>query len=802
MRTLINTLAFLLIPLLAIPQFSISGKVTVSGTGEPLPGTHLQAEGTFLATATQKDGTFHLKNLKAGKYRLKVTFIGFRPLLLDIKLHSDTVFDILMEPTAIMGEEVIISGTRAGENTPVTYSTLDADALGRNNHGQDMPYLLRFLPSMVESSDAGTGIGYTSLRIRGTDLTRINVTMNGVPLNDAESHGVWWVDLPDIASSLEDVQVQRGVGTSTNGPAAFGATIGLSTKPPSPEPFAKASLGAGSFNTWRTTAGAGTGLIDGRWAFEGRYSQVRSDGYIDRASAELRSYYASGGYYGKKHIVKMTVFSGEEQTYQAWDGVPGYLVDSLPTYNGLGAYTDTAGNLAYYDDQTDNYLQTHYQLYWAHQAGQGWTVSTALHYTRGKGYYEEYREDQDFGDYRLSPVIIGLDTITETDLVRRRWLDNHFTGLSFSVRNRQLGMLDLAIGGSVSHYTGDHYGEVIWSELATNIDKGYRWYEGEGRKTDGNLYVKAGIHLSESVLLYADAQLRGIDYRIDGIDNDLRDIGQEHQWLFFNPKAGLSWVPGTQNKVYLSFGIAHREPNRSTLIDANPAKPMPAREILYDAEAGFSRQTGNLAAGINAFYMYYRDQLVLTGKINDVGDPVMENVPVSYRAGIEAAIGWQIARPLNWNLNATISLNKIKDFTEYIDDWDNWPEQIVNPLGTTDIAFSPGFTAGSVFTYTPWEFLDLELYSKYVGSQYTDNTSSDDRKLDPYFIHDFIIRFSKQFSNLKAFSLSLKVNNLFNTGYISNGWVYRYYTEGNYGKFDGFFPQAGRHLMAGLDFTF
>jgi iron complex outermembrane receptor protein len=785
----------------ASAQVSISGRVS-GKDGDVLPGAHVVVEGTFMATIALKDGSFNLQGMKEGTYRIRASYMGYQTSEVTAVFKRDTVINFELTPAAIMGEEVVIRGARAGEKAPVTYSTLDEGSIRKTNQGQDMPFLLQYLPSVVSTSDAGTGIGYTSLRIRGTDQTRINVTMNGIPLNDAESQGVWWVDLPDIASSVEDIQVQRGVGTSTNGPAAFGATLGLRTRQPSPESFAELHLGAGSFSTWKAMAGAGTGLLGGRWAFEGRASRTISDGYIDRASSDLASYYFTGGYYGEKHIVKATVFSGNEETYQAWDGVPGYLLDSLPTYNGLGMYLDAGGNTAYYKDQTDNYRQDHYQLYWAHQPHRPWGLNLALHYTRGAGYYEEYKVEQEFADYGIPPPVIEGDTVESGDLVRRRWLENDFFGMTFGIHLFGINKLTLTFGGSGSYYMGDHFGEIIWSQVAVIYDKDHRWYENTGNKADGNLYVKIGLDLNSRMSLYGDMQLRGVGYDISGIDNDLRDISQEHRHLFFNPKLGLSWSPGPASRVYGSLAIGHREPNRSTLVDANPAKPYPRREVLYDAEAGYAFRKDRFSLESNIFIMVYRDQLVLTGKINDVGDPVMENVPQSYRIGLEAACRVPIAKKIDWYVNSTLSLNKITDFTEYVDDWDNWPEQVVNELGTTDIAFSPSMVAAGILSYRPWGFLELALYSKYVGSQYIDNTSSDARKLDPYFVNDLMARFSRSFGLLKELSLTLKVYNLFNTSYITNAWVYRYYSQGDYGAYDGYFPQAGAYFMASLQARF
>ncbi|MBW6460297.1 MAG: TonB-dependent receptor [Bacteroidales bacterium] len=790
------------LPTILFGQFTISGKISDAETGDPLAGAHIVLESTYKSTISSAKGQFKITGLKTGDYLLKASFMGYEKYLKEIKLKQDMVIDIQLTPGAIMASEVIVTATRADASTPATFSTVTRQDIEQINMGQDMPYLLQTSPSVVTTSDAGTGIGYSSLRIRGTDLTRINVTINGIPLNDSESHGVWWVDLPDFASSAESIQIQRGVGTSTNGAAAFGASINIRTDDPEPDPYAELSASAGSFNTSKLTLRGGTGLINGKWAFDGRFSRIASDGYIDRASADLTSGAFSGGYFGKKNIIRLLVITGKEKTYQAWDGVPGYMLDSNRTYNGLGAYYDAHGNLQYYDDQTDNYLQTHYHLNWLNQVSGNWSLSSALHYTRGKGYYEGYKMDQDFSGYQLDDVIIGTDTVSSTDLVRRRFLDNHFYGFTFGLNYDNHRNITGNIGGAINYYDGLHYGEVTWARLALQFDKDYRWYENTGEKADANLFVKLNYRIGEKINAYGDLQYRFIDYRIEGIDNDLRDISQGHRYHFFNPKFGLLYEMNDHSQAYLSFGVGNREPNRSTLVDASPARPYPTAETLYNAEAGYRISGKKHLFQANIYYMYYRDQLVLTGKINDVGDPVMENVDRSYRAGIELSFGWHILKNLKWKANATLSSNKITDFVEYVDNWDEWPEQVVNEVGSTDIAFSPFLVAGSILAWEPVRNFEISLFSKYVGKQYIDNTASEERKLDPYFVNDLMFRYNMHFKTLKQLGFSLKINNITNTKYESNAWVYRYYSEGSYGVYDGYFPQAGIHFMVGVDLKF
>lgn len=783
-------------------QLVINGKVTDHDSSEPLTGAHIILENTFIATASSPAGLFRISGLKPAEYRIRVSYIGYESFTSSFRLNTDTAMQISLKPSAIMGSEVIVTATRAAASTPATYSTVTRKDLEQINLGQDLPLLLQSSPSVVTTSDAGTGIGYSSLRIRGTDLTRINVTINGIPLNDSESHGVWWVDLPDFASSAESIQIQRGVGTSTNGAAAFGASINIRTDDPEALPYGEVSASAGSFNTAKLTLKAGTGLLKGKWALDGRLSRIVSDGYIDRASANLASGAFSAGYFSKKNIARLLVLTGNEVTYQAWDGVPGYMLDTNRTFNGLGAYTDENGNLQYYDDQTDNYRQTHYHLNWLHEFSPSWNLATALHYTRGFGYYEEYREDQEFSDYGLGPAVIGDDTLFSTDLVRRRFLDNHFYGLTFGLNYDNQSGLTMSAGGAINYYAGDHYGEVTWARLSPHFPKDYRWYESQADKTDANVFAKMNYRFRERINVYGDLQYRFIDYRIEGIDNDLRDISQAHRYHFFNPKLGLLYDFDDRSQAYLSFGVGNREPNRSTLVDANPARPHPTAETLYNTEAGYKIGWEDFLMKANLYFMYYHDQLVLTGKINDVGDPVMENVKQSYRSGAEVSFAWNILRNLRWEANATLSANKILDYTDYVDNWDEWPEQVIHEIGNTDIAFSPSMVAGSVLTWEPARNFEILLYSKYVGKQYIDNTASEARQLDPYFINDLLFRYSMQFKTLKHLGFTLKINNITNTKYETNAWVYRYYSEGNYGMYDGYFPQAGIHFMVGMDVKF
>jgi iron complex outermembrane receptor protein len=606
--------------------------------------------------------------------------------------------------------------------------------------------------------------------------------------------------MPDFASSVGSLQVQRGVGTSTNGAAAFGASVNLQTAPPPSEAYGLITNAYGSFNTWRHNVEAGTGLINGKWAMDARLSKLSSDGFIDRATSDLKSFYVSGGYYGKNTNAKHNIFSGKEVTYQAWDGIPSYILDTNRTWNGIGMYTDYQGNTKYYENETDNYQQDHYQFLVSQRISSRITGNFAIHYTRGFGYYEQFKDDENLEDYLISPIeVAGEDSIyiTQSDLIRRKNLDNHFYGFTWSL-NYEKGKLNLVAGGSGNIYDGLHYGNVIWAEFAQTAGYDHRWYEGTGDKRDLNFYTKAQYQAGKKLSLYADLQLRGINYSLAGIDDDLRDITQSHDFLFFNPKAGLFYQLNTANSLYLSFAIANREPNRDNYTDADPSKPSPVAETLYDYELGYHFKSSNFKATANFYYMYYRDQLALTGQINDVGAAIMANVPESLRTGIELSGTAKITENIHATANLTLSDNKIKNFTEFVDDWDNWGSQIENPLGNTNLAFSPNLIAGGEFSWAFAKGFEASLNGKYVSRQYIDNTSAKERSLDPYFVSNFRLNWVAEPDFMRGLEINLNVNNLLNAAYETNAWVYRYYSEGSYGVYDGYFPQAGINFMLGV----
>ncbi|MGD9993633.1 MAG: TonB-dependent receptor [Salinivirgaceae bacterium] len=809
--TLVMLLAW---AMLAQAQFLIKGTVT-DAQGLPLVGAAIQIQGTLAGTVSNADGVFQLKGIHKGTHELSASYLGYEKQSLSLNVTKDTTVAFMLPALAIMADEVIVKSTRASDQAPGTYTNLSKNQISEQNLGQDLPYILSMSPSVVASSDAGTGIGYTGFRIRGTDANRINVTVNGIPLNDAESHGVFWVNMPDFTSSIDNIQVQRGVGTSTNGAAAFGATINMQTNTLNEEAYAEIASSAGSFSTFKNTVKVGSGLLNDHFAFDARLSKITSDGFVDRAFSDLQSYYLSGAYYAEKTLIKVNVFSGAETTYQAWNGVPKVRLES--DYEGMQRYEDhglyspeetqqmmasdpRTYNLYTYKNETDNYQQDHYQLFFSQQLNPKLNLNAALHYTYGRGYYEQYKADEDFEDYAMPLVIVVNDTITSSNLIRQKWLDNDFYGAVASL-NYKSSTLDASLGGGANRYDGRHYGTIIWAQHMGSLEKDYEWYRNTGTKTDWHTYAKANLQLNKAFSLYVDAQYRHISHDIVGIDDDLRDIGQSHQFSFFNPKAGIKIKPGKQSEAYVYYARASREPNRSAFTDIGPGQTIPKAEHLHDIEAGYTFHNTNMQLGANIYYMAYLDQLVLTGQINDVGSAIMTNVDRSYRRGIELMGKLTLTEFFSWDLNLSLSENKILDFTEYIDNWDTWSQESIN-RGKTDIAFSPNVVFNSLLRVSPVKNLTLGLSSQYVGRQYIDNTQSTDRMLDAYLVNNLQIHYTLKPAFADALTFSLLINNLDNYHYETNAWVYSYLLGGERYAMDGYFPQAGTHFLAGVTLRF
>lgn len=688
-------------------------------------------------------------------------------------------------------DEVLVSAVRVTSKTPVSFSNLDKKEIKLRNLGQDIPILMNYLPSVVTTSDAGNGVGYTGIRVRGSDATRVNVTINGIPYNDSESHGTFWVNMPDFASSVESLQLQRGVGTSTNGSGAFGASLNMLTDSYSDKASGEISSAVGSFNTFKNTVKFSTGLMNNHFEIAGRLSALKSDGYIDRAKSDLKSYFLQGTYVGKTTLIKALAFGGTEKTYQAWYGIEAEKLESDRTYNYAGTFTDEFGNPRFYDNQTDNYQQDHYQLHWNEKIAANWSTNLAFHYTKGKGYYEEYKEDQDFSDYGLAPIV-AAPTVNTTDIVRQKWLDNDFYGTTFSA-NYKAEKLDLILGGGWNKYEGDHFGKVIWARYASQSELGDHYYDDFSTKTDGNVFAKANYKVSDKWSLFGDLQLRNVTYKANSEETGLVN----DTFNFFNPKAGVTYKMNDINSLYFSFARANREPNRT---DYESGSPKP--EKLNDFELGWRYLSDKIKLNANGYYMKYQDQLVLTGELNDVGAPIRTNSGDSYRVGIELDATFQLSEKWLLQPNVTLSQNKNKDFYFTRDG-------VLQNLGDTNIAFSPNIVAGNRLAFMPVNHFQISLYSKFVGEQYMANIDSEGSKLESYFVNDLNVSYEFRPKTIfKSILVSALVNNIFDLKYVSNGYFYTY--DDDYSnppaiitiEGAGYYPQSGTNFLVGLSLKF
>lgn len=769
-------------------QFSISGKITDSESGKTLSGTTVTLENSARGTITNSQGIYYLKNLKKDTYVLKISYLGFTKITKAIDLQKDETLDFSLQKSTFEADEVVVSATRANANSAMAYSDISKDYLQKQNLGQDIPQLLNFTPSLVTTSDAGAGVGYTGIRIRGTDATRINVTINGIPINDSEDQGVYWVNMPDLASSVNSVQIQRGVGTSTNGAGAFGASVNLSTNEFRKDPYAEINNSMGSFKTRKSTLMVGSGLLNGKFTIDARLSKVSSDGYVDRSASDLKSFYLSGAYFGKKSFLRLNVFSGKEKTYQSWYGLS---EDQLLTKRTANYYT--------YPNQTDNYQQDHYQLLSSHVLSSNWTFNLNLHYTKGAGYYEEYKTESNLSGYGLPNIIAGKDTITTTDNIRRKWLDNDFYGTTFSLDYQGKNKLSANFGGGWNEYDGRHFGEIIWAKYAQNAPLGYRWYENNAKKTDFNLYGKIYFQVTEKLNVFTDLQVRMVNYEMKGIADKRQDITQKTDYSFYNPKLGLTYQLADNSNIYGSYSVGNKEPSRQDFVDNAPK--FPSAETLNDFEIGFKSQNSNIAFSVNGYMMNYKNQLVLTGRLNSVGDPIRTNVADSYRMGVEVEAGIKVAKTLKINANITLSNNKIKNFTETVPNYDGGADG-VNQFAETKIAFSPSTIFGSQILYNPFKNLEIGFLSKFVGKQYLDNTTNENRKLNSYFTNDLRSIYTINGKTLKEVNFSLLVNNIFNTLYESNGYSYSYIAEKQTVTENYYYPQAGTNVLFGVNLKF
>ncbi|WP_445453252.1 TonB-dependent receptor [Flavobacterium sp. 25HG05S-40] len=679
-------------------------------------------------------------------------------------------------------DEVLVSAIRVTSKTPVSFSNLDKKEIKNRNLAQDIPILMNYMPSVVTTSDAGNGVGYTGIRVRGSDATRVNVTINGIPYNDAESSGTFWVNMPDFASSVESLQLQRGVGTSTNGAGAFGASLNLLTDSFSKESKGEISNSFGSFNTRKHTVKFSSGLLSPKgetnsgqgFELAGRLSNIDSQGYIERASSDLKSYFLQGTYVGKTTLIKALVFGGTEKTYQSWNGIDGETLRDNRTFNSAGIYTDELGNTRYYDNEVDNYQQDHFQLHWNERISEHWSSTLALHYTKGKGFYENYKEDADFADYNLTPITIDATTINTSDLVRQKWLDNDFYGTVYSI-NYKKGPLDLIFGGGWNKYEGQHFGKVIWARFASTSELGDHYYDDKATKTDYNIFAKANYQLTKKWSLYGDLQYRNVRYKADGVQAEIVD----DSFNFFNPKAGLNCSFNDKNIFYFSYAKAHREPNRTDYEGGN-AKP----EKLDDLELGWRYASEKIKLNSNIYYMAYKDQLILTGNLDDVGNPIRSNSEKSYRIGLEVDATFAVSKQVIIRPNFTLSQNKNVDLNV-----------AGSNFGTKDIAYSPSVIAGNILVYKPLNNLQISWLSKFVGEQYMNNIELPAAHLQDYFVNDLNITYEIQSKSVfKSIVLTGLVNNILDKQYVSNGYMYDVYPY--------YYPQAGINFLAGMTLLF
>jgi iron complex outermembrane recepter protein len=724
---------------------------------------------------------------------------GILYLVLFYSIFSYTQEKSILKDTINL-DEVLVKATRIDENAPFTQSNLTKEEIETRNLGQDIPILLNFLPNVVTTSDAGAGVGYTGIRVRGSDATRVNVTINGIPLNDSESHGTFWVDLPDFASSTQSMQLQRGVGASTNGAGAFGASLSLSTNGIQEDAFAEFALSGGSYNTYKANAQFGTGIInssgDFKFEFNGRISTIQSDGYIDRATSDLKSFYFSTSIFNDNTLIKAIAFGGKEITYQAWFGIDAETLENDRTYNPAGEiYNDNGELVGFYENQVDDYKQDHYQLHINHSFENEWVANLAFHYTYGRGFFEEYKNDADFSTYGFDPIEIDGELVNSTDLIRRKWLDNDFYGTTFSLL-KNYNDLNLIFGGAYNKYEGDHFGEVIWARYgsSSNSDK---FYDNSGLKTDFNIYAKADYSFNDHWSLYADLQYRKVNYKVRGIDEGPIPINFVDNYNFFNPKLGLNYFLNKSN-FYLSYARANKEPKRSDY----ESEIKPKAESLDDFELGWKFNSDNFILNSNIYFMYYNDQLVLTGELDDVGNPIATNIGKSYRFGIEVESIIKIMKNLSWQPNLALSTNK------NIDKHEEFDGELVD-FGNTDLSYSPNVIIGSNIVFQPVQDLNISFLSKYVGEQFMSNIEHENSKLDSYFVNDLNISYeitSKKI--IKAIVFRGLVNNIFNVKYVSNGYFFTYddtWTDPDKTTTltgTGYYPQAGINFLLGINVKF
>ena len=816
MKKLFWGICFLTAQQISLGQSKTSFLIT-DASGQPLANASIELEKSGIFAAGE-NGQYAFFTRQTGPLKVHVSSVGFQAVDTTIVLPAQKV-SISMKRLNLFLDPVEIKAIRAGDKAPFAKSNLSKTDIENRNLGQDLPFVLSQTPSVIVTSDAGNGVGYTGLRIRGTDATRINVTLNGIPYNDAESQGTYFVDMPDISSSLNSIQVQRGVGTSSNGAGAFGASINLSTNQLNEKAYAEINNSFGSFSTWKNTVKFGTGLINKHFTFDGRLSKISSDGFIDRGSSNLKSLFASAAYINGHTSIRFNIISGTEKTFQAWNGIPQYKLfynpDSLTQhyYNNLGSLYFTSAdssslfnsnprkyNVFTYPNQTDNYQQDHYQLFFNHQFAGNWAFNAALYLSKGKGYYEEYKYDAKYSSYGLGNVVIGNITLKKTDLIRRLWLDNNLYGSIFSLTHKT-EKDQFSIGGGWNQYDGKHYGNIIWAANG-GVPANYQWYYNKGVKKDFNVYAKYQYKLSRHLEALADLQYRRVDYTINGT-RKFPDLNVKNSFNFFNPKFGLTYSAGAFT-AYASYAIANKEPNRDDYETGSAANP-PKREQLQDLELGLEQNTFNYSWGLNLYYMKYKDQLILTGRINDVGDAIRINTPKSYRAGVELQGRYKLNKTVQLSGNLTVSDNAIKDFYDYIPRYDvnfDLVQQDTFHYSKSSLAYSPSLIAAGMLQVFPFAHAEINTGVKYAGKQFLDNTGSDAKSINGYFVQDLTLQYTLQTSFTRNITLVARLNNVWNRKYESNGYTYSYIYDKALVRENFYFPMAGRNFMMAVNMKF
>ncbi|MBX9785693.1 MAG: TonB-dependent receptor [Chitinophagaceae bacterium] len=783
---------------------TIKGVVSEKETGDRIANVTAIIDGQAQSISNVY-GEFLLQKIKPGKHLLRLSSVGYKTGEFEISITEDLfAMQFQLERINLFLQPVEITGIRATDRMPFAKTNLNKQSIEKMNTGVDLPFIINQTPSVVVNSDAGNGIGYTGIRVRGTDATRINMTLNGIPYNDAESQGLFFVNLPDFASSVNSIQIQRGVGTSSNGAGAFGATLNLSTNEFNEKAYAEVNNGFGSFNSWRHTIKTGTGLINKHFTVDARISYINSDGFIDRASSNLKSFYTSAAYLNKKSSLRLNIFSGKEKTYQAWNGIPEAKLkgdgNTLQTHyqNNLGVLYKTSedsinlfnpdNNRTYnsflYKNQTDNYRQTHYQLFFNHELNKNWNFNTAFFLTRGKGYYEEYKTDANLADY-------GLPTAT-SDIIRQLWLSNWFYGTTYNLQYKK-NKDQFTVGGAYTRYKGMHYGKLIWAEV--NTPKDYKWYNSDAFKNDFSVYTKYQRRVAEHWELFADVQYRAVNYTLNGFRNNPA-LKLDNHFNFINPKLGVSYADGKGWLGFASLSVGNKEPNRDDF-EAG-VNQQPKHETLYDWELNIERRKNNYSWSVTGYYMRYKNQLVLTGKINDVGAYTRTNIPSSYRAGVELQGGVKPASWFNAGANLTLSENRVKSFTEFIDDYDNGGQK-ENFFKSAPLAFSPSVVGGATLNFIPIKNSEISLLNKYVSRQFLDNTGTKARSINAFFVTDLRVTYNLKTKLAKGIVFTFQLNNVFDLKYEANGYTYNYIFGGQTIVENFYYPMAGRNFMMGVN---